>query len=140
MSEAAYWVQGYEIQNTGEDYDLTPYGTCSRCGHIEYGIDVEKYETMPNYCSECGARLAPMATQEESTNPGLKLKYRVFKADSGEMVENCFVLRPDKDDAAWYAVMEYAFHTKNAFLAKDLRNWCELLNEKDAKKALEETR
>ena len=28
---------------------------------------------------------------------GLKAKYLVFKADTGERVGNCFVLRPDKD-------------------------------------------
>lgn len=54
---------------------------------------------------------------------GLKRKYIVFKSDTGETVENCFVLRPDKDSAARVALRAYANATENKTLAKDLINW-----------------
>ena len=54
---------------------------------------------------------------------GLKAKYLVFKADTGERVGNCFVLRPDKDHAAVEAIRAYARATDNETLAKDIYNW-----------------
>ena len=54
---------------------------------------------------------------------GLKAKYLVFKADTGERVENCFVLRPDKDHASVEALRAYASATYNETLAKDIYNW-----------------
>ena len=54
---------------------------------------------------------------------GLKAKYLVFKADTGESVENCFVLRPDKDPAAVEALRVYASATDKETLAKDIYNW-----------------
>lgn len=54
---------------------------------------------------------------------GLKRKYVVLKADTGECVESCFVLRPDKDAAAVAALRTYARSTGNKTLAKDLINW-----------------
>ena len=54
---------------------------------------------------------------------GLKAKYLVFKADTGESVENCFVLRPDKDTASIVALRAYASATDNETLAKDIYNW-----------------
>lgn len=54
---------------------------------------------------------------------GLKLKFLVFKADTGESVENCFVLRPDKDAAAVEALRAYAEATDNKTLAEDIYNW-----------------
>lgn len=54
---------------------------------------------------------------------GLKAKYLVFKADTGESVENCFVLRPDKDPASVEALRAYASATDNETLAKDIYNW-----------------
>ena len=54
---------------------------------------------------------------------GLKRKYLVFKSDTGEMVENCFVLRPDKDPAAVEALRAYARATDNATLSADIVNW-----------------
>ncbi len=60
-----------------------------------------------------------MTTGEE----GLKIKYNVFKADTGEQIFNCFVLRPDKDPAAVEAIRTYAAATGNANLASDLLRW-----------------
>ena len=54
---------------------------------------------------------------------GLKRKFLVFKSDTGEMVENCFVLRPDKDPAAVEALRAYARATDNATLSADIVNW-----------------
>ena len=54
---------------------------------------------------------------------GLKLKFLVFKADTGERIENCFVLRPDKDPAAVEALRAYAEATDNKTLADDIYNW-----------------
>ena len=54
---------------------------------------------------------------------GLKAKYLVFKADTGERVDNCFILRPDKDPAAVEALRAYAKVTDNETLAKDIYNW-----------------
>lgn len=54
---------------------------------------------------------------------GLKTKYLVFKADTGERVGNCFVLRPDKDLAAVEAIRAYASATDNEILAEDIYNW-----------------
>lgn len=54
---------------------------------------------------------------------GLKGKYLVFKADTGEQVSNCFVLRPDKDTGAVEALRAYANTTDNKTLAEDIYNW-----------------
>ena len=48
------WVQEWELEKGFEDNDEIPYIKCSLCGHIEWGIEKELYET-PNYCSNCGA-------------------------------------------------------------------------------------
>lgn len=54
---------------------------------------------------------------------GLKRKFLVFKSDTGEMIENCFVLRPDKDPAAVEALRAYAKATDNETLSTDIINW-----------------
>jgi hypothetical protein len=57
------------------------------------------------------------------TYEGLKGKYLVFKADTGEQITNCFVLRPDKDGAAVDALRAYANSTTAQILAEDIYNW-----------------
>ena len=54
---------------------------------------------------------------------GLKRKYIVLKSDTGETVENCFVLRPDIDEAAIAALFAYASATSNAELQADIKLW-----------------
>ena len=54
---------------------------------------------------------------------GLKAKYLVFKADTGEILENCFILRPDKDPTAVEALRAYANATDNKTLAEDIYGW-----------------
>lgn len=54
---------------------------------------------------------------------GLKRKYIVVKADTGEDVPDCFVLRPTKDPAAVEALRAYAMATDNKTLADDIYCW-----------------
>lgn len=61
----------------------------------------------------------------ESDYEGLKGKYFVYKAKNNEPVDNCFVLRPDKDHAAIAALTAYALTTENKQLAVDILNWVE---------------
>lgn len=65
-----------------------------------------------------GEHLHPIDAYE-----GLKGKYLVFKADTGAKVDNCFVLRPDKDTAAVEALRAYANATDNKTLAEDIYSW-----------------
>ena len=59
----------------------------------------------------------------ERTNVGLISKYIVRKADTGEGVDGCFVLRPGKDLAAVAALRAYAAATDNDVLAADIIDW-----------------
>ncbi len=54
---------------------------------------------------------------------GLYVKYNVVKADTGETVYDCFVLRPDRDPAAVNALRAYADATQNKALASDIIKW-----------------
>lgn len=56
---------------------------------------------------------------------GLYSKYEVKKRSDGTPVNNCFVLRPDRDDAAIAAMLAYADATSDSQLAKELREWAE---------------
>lgn len=56
---------------------------------------------------------------------GLYSKYEVKKRSDGTPVENCFVLRPDRDDAAIAAMLAYADVTSDEQLAQELRRWAE---------------
>lgn len=59
---------------------------------------------------------------------GLKVKYNVFKISDGSAVEECFVLRPDRDPAAKVALLAYADATDNTALADDIRRWMDAIN------------
>jgi len=54
---------------------------------------------------------------------GLRIKYNVYKVANGSLINNCFVLRPDKDPAAVEALKRYAETTENLQLAEDIRKW-----------------
>lgn len=54
---------------------------------------------------------------------GLHVKYEVRKKSNGELVEEYFVLRPDKDPAAALALLTYADKTDNKQLSEDIMNW-----------------
>ena len=59
---------------------------------------------------------------------GLKRKFLVFKSDTGEQIESCFVLRPDKDPVAVEALRTYARATNNKELSADIYRWIGLEN------------
>ncbi len=59
---------------------------------------------------------------------GLKIKYIVRKVEDGSLVNKCFVLRPDKDEAARKALLAYADATDNKQLAEDIRKWIDDIN------------
>lgn len=72
--------------------------------------------------------LEPEEIQQETLAPidpyeGLKRKYIVRKSDTGEIVNGCFVLRPDKDSAAVAALRAYSAATDNEALAADIIKW-----------------
>lgn len=59
---------------------------------------------------------APSADERD----GLQQKYRVYKTKDNTPVEDCFVLRPEKDPAARIALEAYAKATENKVLAEDI--------------------
>ncbi len=84
-------------------------------------LGLEKAATIHE--AETRGRLVILPPHENNPYDGLKVKYRVYKARNGEPVENCFVLRPDKDMAARMAIRRYAECTENRQLAADLEMW-----------------
>lgn len=68
-------------------------------------------------------RITPNDKFSPEKSMGLVRKYIVRKADTGEEVEDCFVLRPRKDWAARYAVRAYADMTCSTKLREDLLKW-----------------
>lgn len=58
---------------------------------------------------------------------GLYVKYEVRKKETGELVEDCFVLRPDRDIAAFRALEAYAEETENRELSCQIEHWLENL-------------
>ncbi len=58
-----------------------------------------------------------------TTGEGLRCKYIVRKADTGDGVDGCFVLRPDRDRAAIAALRAYAAATDDKALSADIINW-----------------
>ena len=56
---------------------------------------------------------------------GLYNKYRVVNNVTKMPVEGAFVLRPDRDPAALFALKHYAERTTNVELAADLIMWIE---------------
>lgn len=61
--------------------------------------------------------------RQSTEEVGLVIKYTVIKKDDNSIVEDCFVLRPDRDMAALEALRTYAKTTNNKALAKDLESW-----------------
>lgn len=64
-----------------------------------------------------------MSYSKKNDYNGLKVKYIVRKVDTDEIVDECFVLRPQKDQAAITALYAYADATENKTLAVDIRTW-----------------
>lgn len=76
-------------------------------------------------------RLILLDTTPGDDYDGLERKYIVFKNHTGVVVDNCFVLRPDRDKAARRALLAYAYfiHENNELLAKDLIRWVNAIEE-----------
>lgn len=58
-----------------------------------------------------------------SNQKGLYGKFLVIKVVDGTVIDDCFILRPQKDPAAVKALQTYAAHTENRALAEDLYKW-----------------
>ena len=68
-----------------------------------------------------------MSELKKNDYDGLKVKYIVRKVDTGELVDECFVLRPQKDEAAIAALYAYAKATENKVLAYDICKWLDTI-------------
>lgn len=79
--------------------------------------------SMQNMPKSVNSENACGAEEETRGKNGLILKYDVKKIETGEPVENCFVLRPDRDPAAVAALRAYARATPNKALANDILGW-----------------
>lgn len=70
---------------------------------------------------------APYPSPLSTIKPGKKglySKYTVIHNETGKPIEGeCFVLRPDRDNAAFGALMVYAELTENTDLAMDITKW-----------------
>ncbi|MUG24751.1 hypothetical protein GNQ08_20495 [Paenibacillus macerans] len=62
---------------------------------------------------------------------GLYNKYMVFKVEDSSEVDECFVLRPDRDPAARVALMEYAEATDDIELATDITSWLTIIAKRE---------
>ena len=88
---------------------------------------VHNKDTRDSFCDQ--TTYPEWAKTDKHGNPiiapreGLRHKYNVFKAETGEPVENCFVLRPDRDLAARKALYTYLLSINNIDLADDLHDW-----------------
>ena len=114
-----------------EDTDLSPE-ICREYKIFEdeivsKGVTIKRIVELMNAESE--GRLVALETTPRDSYEGLKRKYFVFKSDTGELVENCFILRPDRDETAKEALRAYARSTDNKQLAHDIFCWVGPLEE-----------
>ena len=65
-------------------------------------------------------RVIVTGAPSDDKRDGLRKKYRVYKTKDNTPVEDCFVLRPEKDPAARIALEAYAKATENKVLAEDI--------------------
>lgn len=102
--------------------------------NVKYAVQEAWGEPVPTlvssleYPSEALAKHLKKELAKHREEPkGLFIKYTVTKNDTGEGVDGCFVLRPDKDPAAIHAILAYADYCENVQgkteLAEDLRKW-----------------
>ncbi len=89
--------------------------------------EMDKLYNTSTYCT----------TNKNTMSIGLNIKYNVTKVKDGSVVDNCFVLRPDKDPAARRALIEYGLATSNLKLREDILKWMKYTNEEDIILALE---
>ena len=105
-----------------EDTGLEPEKIAELTKSLLVGMN-KRNRAMELLQAESEGRLIVLPCKKESDYAGLKVKYVVVKTDTGELVENCFVLRPDKDPAARLALEAYAQATDNQVLASDITEW-----------------
>ena len=120
--------------------------TCNRTGFV-LSTNADRIRAMSDeemaeylcgltYCCECEHRgtcnggdgylkWLQQPAEEACRMKGLYSKYEVRKRSDGTPVNDCFVLRPDRDDAAIAAMLAYADATSDSQLAKELREWVE---------------
>lgn len=60
-----------------------------------------------------------------------RLKFKVVNEETGEEIENCFVLFPEHDKAAVAALEEYAKNTVNSGMANVLQNWATRIQQRE---------
>jgi hypothetical protein len=97
-----------------------------------HACDGKGYFDQNEICLYCeGSGIQEMREERTMENKGLYAKYDVRKVETGEEVYNCFVLRPDKDPAAVYALVEYARNTDNQELKRDIANWLKAITGKE---------
>jgi hypothetical protein len=109
--------------------DIIGYLNCLRYG----GCDL--CPISPARCGECRGSANILKALEEAAlllegipddghyELGLYYKYIVKRVCDGSVMDNCFVLRPDHDEAARIAMRAYAHATPNKRLASDLLAW-----------------
>ena len=102
-----------------------------------YDHCMEINESWYNRANELAKQLDEIRAEDVGTQPvvndyaGLKVKYVVRKVSNGELVDDCFVLRPDKDKAAIAALEAYADATENQVLAADIHRWLSDISTKE---------
>lgn len=92
---------------------------CVKAVARTYGIDINRLREMAA-ADRDGRVIVTDAPPADDKRDGLRQKYRVYKAKNNTPVEDCFVLRPEKDPAARIALEAYAKATENKVLAEDI--------------------
>ena len=90
---------------------------CQKCGATS-----EVEETPALAIADWNRRFMP-PREKTDVKDDLKTKFIVYRAYTGERVNDCFVLRPEKDPAAVAAIRAYANATDNNVLRHDLLMW-----------------
>jgi hypothetical protein len=98
----------------------------------EYGIEAlgsEAKNIIELLIAKAEGRLVVLPDTKLSAYEGLKRKYIVFKVSDHSLVEDCFVLRPEKDPAAVKALKVYAKACDNSALSRDIKEWLAALRQ-----------
>ncbi len=66
-----------------------------------------------------------------SGHKGIYDKYEVRRKETGEILEDSFILRPTTDTAARIGLAAYAEATHNPILAQEIRAWLRRLRKTD---------
>ncbi len=123
------WIESIDKYDSEHD----PGRRCSCADALVDELrDIFTDQELIEACAAKGeGRLKILDFVQSYDDAGLQHKYYVFKAEDGEVVDGCFVLRPDNDPAARAALLAYADATDNEELREDLRYWMEHLGRAD---------